>query len=126
KDPEDRYPSAAVLRDTLERIRARTTMTAQIAAPTSAGPAMRATIMPVAEPSGPPIVSASTMPLRPSIPPPSRPRTRYTPPPPQSGLSPEMRNFAVFCAVVLVALAAFAVGETFHYMSLRPAEPPKK
>jgi len=135
KDPDDRYASAAVLRDTLERIHARaSTVAAQIAAPTSAGPAMPAMIVPVAAPAGPPIAAGPAMPIHPSyangLTMPARrpvpPRTRYTPPKPQTGLSPEMRTLALFFAVVLVALAVYAVGEAFHYMSLRPAEPPKK
>ena len=125
KEPEGRYPSAMVLRDSLERIRARaSTAAVPIAAPTSAGPAMPATLIPLCGPT----LAGSVMPARAPIAAPSRPRPRHiTPPSPSSmGLTPELRTAAVFCIVLLGALLAFAIGETLHYMSARPPDPPKK
>ncbi len=126
KEPEGRYPSAMVLRDSLERIRARAATTAPvIAVPTSAGPAMPATLIPLCGPS----VSGSPMPIRTPIAPASRPRMRHSAPPlfsNRSGISPEVRSAALFCVVLLGALLAYAIGETLHYMSARTPDPPKR
>ncbi len=128
KEPAARYPSATVLRDSLERIRARpATIALPMAAPTSAGPAMPATLIPLCGP----VASGPAMPARSQIAAPSRPRPRHiTPPPPPRytgfTMTPELRMAALFCVVLLGGLLAFAIGETVHYMSARPPDPPKK
>ena len=125
KEPEKRYPSALILRDSLERIRAKpSTAAAPIAAPTSAGPAMPATLIPLCGPTA----AGPMMPTRTPIAPPRHSRPRHSTPPrhAQSGMSPEVRTAALVCVVLLGALLVYAIGETVHTMSARPPEPPKK
>ncbi len=97
KDPKDRYPSAMILRDSLERIRDRGPVASvPMTAPKSAGPAMPAALIPIVAPR-------------------SRTLKKTTTIRPVAGPRPQMGRFvAIFCVILLGAVLAFAVGETLH------------
>jgi len=104
KDPVGRYPSATILRESLERISARgfTVVTPQVA-----GPVTSVTSIPLVVPRR---KGSQAVPMRPY-------RTA------QKVIG---RFVAVFCVVLLGAIIAVAFGETLQRMFGPNPEPPKK
>ena len=126
KDPTNRYPSAMILRDSLERIRANGPFTTQIAAPQSAGPPMPATLIPLPAPSSEPSGSPTTYvplvaPRSQRLKPTTTTIRSVSDPPRQTG-----RYVGVFCVVLLGMILAFAFGETLQRMIFPSLDSPKK
>src|SRR5207249_2574378 len=107
KEPAARYPSATILRDSLENIRLRPMM---VAPPKTTGPV---------------VTSNSTLPL--VAPKPKSKRHAVDLSRPVHGAQRHVGRFvAVFCVLLLGAILAFAFGETLQRMFVQNAEPAKK
>jgi len=110
KSPGDRYPSAMILRDSLDHVRKQApTTAAPIAAPKLAGPPMPATQVPLVAPR----------PLRPK----ATTTTVRTVSTPRRHVG---RYVAVMCVILIGAILAFAFGETLQRMFAQNMEPAKK